>query len=148
MSRHDDSTEWHALIVILYDTCLHFRSQISDNGATLSYGSSPFFRYVVHDDDDDDDDDDEDGDGYWLRTANWTTTDRFPVGKSVPTDAPSGNVFLFIFCLFLLAISPPPPFLSPSVFIFQNDFHSSKRYNRTVIIDGRTCLVNDWIFFF
>lgn len=35
---------WHALIVILYDTCLYFRPQIFDNGATAPATGTFLFR--------------------------------------------------------------------------------------------------------
>jgi len=35
---------WHALIVILYDTCLYFRPQIFDNGATAAATGTFLFR--------------------------------------------------------------------------------------------------------
>jgi len=57
---------WHALIVILYDTYLYFRPQISDNGATATGRALRSFFRDDDDDDDEDDDEDDDDDGYWL----------------------------------------------------------------------------------
>jgi len=42
--RGTTSTLWHALIVILYDTCLYFRPQIFDNGATAPATGTFLFR--------------------------------------------------------------------------------------------------------
>lgn len=75
--------------------------------ARLRRTGRPFFRSVVYDD------------GYWLRTANWTTTDRFPIGKSV---AASVEVVTFSFScptssiLHFLRLSFPS--LLPSFFKF------------------------------